>query len=145
MGKLTAISGPSVYLDANLLIYALEDLGDFGQKMRGIFARMDAGELRGVTSELSLAEVLVKPIRDGAGAIRNEYESMLASGGPLTVAPIARAILIRAAELRAGSSLRLPDAVHAATSESLGCTTFLTNDMGFLTLPSLPVMLLSDL
>jgi hypothetical protein len=30
MGKLTTISGPNVYLDANLLIYAMEDLGEFG-------------------------------------------------------------------------------------------------------------------
>jgi predicted nucleic acid-binding protein len=144
MGKLTAISGSTLYLDANLLIYAMEDLGEYGKKMRGLFARIDSGELRGVTSELSLAEVLVKPIRDGAESIRKQYETMLAVSGPLTVAPVARAALVRAAELRAASSLRLPDALHAATSELLGCTTFVTNDLAFLTLPSLPVLLLND-
>jgi hypothetical protein len=53
MGSLTAITGRTVYLDANALIYAVEDAAGLGARMRAVFARIDRGELRGVTSELS--------------------------------------------------------------------------------------------
>ena len=143
-GRLTAIAGRTVYLDANLLIYAMEDFGSVGGKVRDLFARIDAGELDGVTSELTLAEVLVKPLRDGATAIAGEYRELLDPDGPLLVTPVSRAVLVRAAEVRSSSSLKLPDAIHVATAELLGCGTLLTNDAGFLAWPASPVLLLAD-
>ena len=144
MGSLNAIVGSALYLDANALIYAVENVPGFGDKMRGVFQRIDAGELRGLTSELSLAETLVKPLRDGASATAAAYEQLLHPAGRLSVAAVSRPVLTRAAELRAAhASLKLPDAIHAATALLHGCTTFLTNDARFETVAALPVLLLS--
>jgi predicted nucleic acid-binding protein len=41
-------------------------------------------------------------------------------------------------------SLRTPDALHAATGGSCGCTLFFTNDVGFRRVPGLPVVILDD-
>jgi predicted nucleic acid-binding protein len=146
MGSLDAIVGPAVYLDANTLIYAVENVPVLGDRMRALFGRIDAGELRGLTSELSLAEALVKPVRDGARATALAYERLIDPAGRLGVVPVSRDVLVRAAELRAAhASLRLPDAIHAATSLLRGCTTFLTNDARLQSVATLPVLLLSGM
>jgi predicted nucleic acid-binding protein len=145
MGKMKDIRGPAVYFDSNTLIYAVEDLGRLGDAMRQAFERVDRGELLGVTSELSLAEVLVGPIRNSEVSIRREYEQLLNLSSGLLVLPISRSILVNAAELRAvNPPLKLPDAIHAATALQHGCTTFLTNDSRFASLSELPVFLLSQ-
>jgi predicted nucleic acid-binding protein len=101
--------------------------------------------MQAVTSELTLAEVLVKPIRDGNSTARDTYDRMLRTKPFLSVLPINRDILVDAAGLRAATSLKLPDAIHAATALLRGCTTFLTNDAGFEPVPALPVFLVSKL
>ncbi|MGB7160502.1 MAG: PIN domain-containing protein [Tepidisphaeraceae bacterium] len=146
MGSLSAIVGSTVYLDTNILIYAVENVAGFGDRVRTIFERIDRAELRGVTSELSLAELLVKPLREKQDAVRSECARLLHAGGPLVVLPISRDILVCSAELRAAhASLKLPDAIHAATAMLHGCTTFLTNDARFEAVPGLPVLLLSNI
>jgi predicted nucleic acid-binding protein len=64
MGSLSDLGGASVYLDANVFIYFLEGFAPASDFLGRLFAEIDAGRIRGVTSELTLAELLVKPIRD---------------------------------------------------------------------------------
>jgi len=56
----------------------------------------------------------------------------------------ARPTLLSAARLRAQLGLKLPDAIHAATAQVMGCTALLTNDTGFKRLPGVQLFLLSD-
>ena len=145
MGTVAVIIPPTVYLDTNIFIYAVEDFGGIGNKLRALFARFDRGELHAVTSELTLAEVLVKPIRDGNAVARDTYTRILQSTPSLTVAPVDRAVLLEAARIRSSSAMKLPDAIHAATALLAGCTTLLTNDAGFESVAGLAVLLLSRL
>jgi predicted nucleic acid-binding protein len=128
MGSLESIPGPRVYLDANIFIYYLEDFPQFAPVLDSLFRRLDRGELHAVTSELTLAEILVKPLQAADATAVSTYQSFLGGSSSLTVAPVTRDILIAAARLRAGSSLKLPDAIHAATSLQHRCTSYLTND-----------------
>ena len=146
MGSLTAIAGRTVYLDANIVIYAVEEIQPHAPKLKELFDRFDRGELHAVTSELTLAEALVKPIRDQLPQVRAAYDRLLRQSAALTIAPVTRDVLTLAAELRAAvPALKLPDAIHAATSLLRGCTTLLTNDARFETVPALPVLLLLNL
>jgi len=145
MGTLTALTGSRIYLDANVFIYAVEGLQPFAARLAGLFVRFDRGELHAITSELTVAEVLVKPVRDGNVALRDTFQQMLRSSASITMIPISRQILEHAATLRAGSSVKLPDAIHAATALLEQCATFLTNDRFFAALPGLPVLHLPDL
>jgi len=145
MGSLNTLTGDRVYLDANLFIYAMEGLPPVVARLTALFQRFDRGELHAVTSELTLAEVLVKPLRDGRLDVRDQYELMIRSSNALTVAPVSREVLLAAASLRATSNLKLPDAIHAATAFAAACTTYLTNDHQFTTIANLPVLLLPNL
>ncbi|WP_276752095.1 type II toxin-antitoxin system VapC family toxin [Chlorogloeopsis fritschii] len=53
-------------------------------------------------------------------------------------------MLRQAANIRATTNLKTPDAIHAATALSISCNQFLTNDKGFRNVPGLPVVILSE-
>jgi predicted nucleic acid-binding protein len=145
MGPLDAIAGQSVYLDTNIFIYYLEDFPQFRTIPGELFRRLDAGEIRGVTSELALAEALVKPIRQKDAASRSIYEQMFASSRGLNVLPISREMLLAAAEIRATTSMKLPDAIHFATDQVASCAKYLTNDHLLTAQGSISILVLAEL
>uniref|UniRef100_B8HZM5 Ribonuclease VapC n=1 Tax=Cyanothece sp. (strain PCC 7425 / ATCC 29141) TaxID=395961 RepID=B8HZM5_CYAP4 len=144
MALLNAIQGDRVYLDTNIWIYALEGYPAFSQELTNLFQAIDQGNLSAVTSELSLAELLVKPIQTLDVAQQDTYKQAITSSQYLSVIPVQRDILINAAILRATTSLKLPDAIHAATALITQCSTFLTNDQRFQTITGLKAVLLSQ-
>ena len=105
---------------------------------------MDHQEIDAFTSDLTLAEVLVKPFRENNVAWQRTYQEALQPSVNLKLLPISRAILIAAAQVRAQSLIKLPDAIHAATAQQVSCGSFLTNDPGFKVVKDLPVVLLSE-
>ena len=127
MGLLTTLQGDRIYFDVNVWIYGLEGYPDFVADLTALFQTIEQGRLTAVTSELSLAEALVKPMKD-----QN-----------VEILPVDRNILIKAAQLRTQNKLKLPDAIHLATAIASNCSTFLTNDQGFQNVTQLPVIILS--
>jgi len=128
LGALRKRLGPKVYLDANFFIYALEAVEPWARAAREVLGALDRGDLTAVTSELSLAECLVKPLESGRSDIAETYLELLQDHRFLTVGPVTREILVEAARLRGLSRIKLPDAIHAATALQQGCSSFLTND-----------------
>ena len=53
-------------------------------------------------------------------------------------------IVVYAADIRAKTNLKLPDAIHVATARSLGCKTLLTNDQVLCPITAPQVRLLSE-
>lgn len=139
----------NIYLDANIFIYLLEGYSDFVAILQQLTDFIDSGKLQTFTSELSVAEVLVKPIRDQNLTLQNLYEKTLQTTRSLTVCPIDRDILIQAAKFRAKSThnvIRLPDAIHLATAQAHQCKYFITNDMRLKNSPArVEILLLSDI
>lgn len=140
---MTRLLGRTVYLDANAFIYAVERVAPYAQALRPLFASIAAGDTSAVTSEITLAEVLVKPLQARDAELRVEFESALAGPG-LTVVPVSRAVLVESAHLRASSRLKLPDAIHSATARLSGCDAFLTNDTGIGAVPGVEVVRLAE-
>jgi predicted nucleic acid-binding protein len=141
---LNTIRGERVYLDTNVFIYAIEGYPEFVDELNEFFDSIDAGNMRAFTSELTLAEVLVRPLRDANLEIQTAYQQALQSSEGLEVVPVSRDVLIEAARLRAVANLRLPDAIHGATAILTGCETFLTNDRRLAAVPGVEVVLLSE-
>lgn len=139
----TIPAGSRIYLDTNIWIYALEGFAPFTSALTALFTRIDAGELTAVTSELTLAEALVKPLSLNQPHLQQLYVDTLQSSATLTMAPITREILIEAARLRANhASLKLADAVHVATSSAHHADVFVTSDARFSSVTGLKAILL---
>ena len=144
MGLLNSLHGDRIYLDVNVWIYGLEGYPDFLVDLTALFQAIEQGRLTAVTSELSLAEALVKPMKDQNLAAQAIYQQAISDRDHVEVLPVDRKILIQSAQLRTTNKLKLPDAIHLATAISSNCSTFLTNDKGFCTAKQLPVVILSD-
>jgi predicted nucleic acid-binding protein len=117
-----------VYIDANILIYIVEGNKALAPELTRIIAALDAGVLRAVSSELTLAEVLIGPLRTNDLALSAAYKAVLTSGRSLQSLPVSGAVLERSAAIRCNSITSLPDAIHLATAELAGCRYFLTED-----------------
>lgn len=114
--------------DADALIYAAVPGHPLGRRVRRLFpveATTTTGAVAGTGSVLLIAELLAKPMRDGADA---EVEALGALLGRLDLRPVDAAIAELAAALGAAHRLRAADAVHLATAVALGADRFITNN-----------------
>ena len=144
MGLSTLPSGSRLYLDTNVWIYALEGYAAFTATLTTLFARIDAGELIAITSEFTVAEVLIKPFADGNVPLQQRYTETLRDRRSLRIVPLSRDILIAAARLRAQvATLKMPDALHAATALTEGVDYLISNDARLAAVPGLQQLGLS--
>jgi predicted nucleic acid-binding protein len=144
MGLVSSLTGSSLYLDTNIFIYACEGFPEYADKLLELFETIDSGKITAVTSELTLAELLVKPFMDGNTHRQTIYRDTIQDSDLLSVYPVTRDILIEAARLRSISSLRLPDAIHIATAGFAGCNAFLTNDRRIAAVAGIKIIFLSE-
>jgi len=133
---LTAPAGSLLYLDTNCIIYSVERTAPYADILLPLWQDASIGSIRLVTSSLTLLEVIVGPLRAGDELLEVGYRRLLQQ----TTDPI----LEKAARIRATLRLRTPDAIHAATALSEGCTHLLTNDATFRRVLGLTVTLLND-
>jgi predicted nucleic acid-binding protein len=118
-----------IYLDTNVFIAAYETKQARGDHAWRVLTAIDDGEFVGVTSELTLAEILVRPLREHAYDLAQHYQDIISSSVTFVVPAVDRAVLIEAAFLRvAQSSLRLPDAIHVATARLNECSHIVSDD-----------------
>jgi predicted nucleic acid-binding protein len=114
-----------IYLDANVFIYAIEGKPEVADLLRTLFELFRRARGVGVTSELTLAEVL-------AGSLdvrRRSYLSLVPWSRIFDLQPISRDVLIETAEYRRSAGMpKLPDAIHAVTAIKSGCRTVLSAD-----------------
>ena len=125
-----------VYLDTNVFIRFVEsDATALGR----LIDRADAGRLTLTTSELTLAETLVVPMRLGRRDLIDAYEALL-SGTLIEVLPISRRILTESAAIRATIGNKGMDAIHVATAVLADCTVFVSSDAGLRLPPAIEIV-----
>lgn len=118
-----------LYLDTNVFIAMAEGANDLSSALYDLAA--DQGMASGFlcTSELALAELLVKPYRDQNNELIDLYDGWISSGSWLEVGPVDRMVLRYAAVLRQQyPAMKLPDAIHLSTAIGFGCSHCLTGD-----------------
>lgn len=119
-----------LYLDANILILLGEGQDERATLLTEIVASLQVNQTPFLcTSELTLAEVLVKPYREHNDRLITQYENWLVPGGFIQIGAVDSYVLRYAAVLRSKyKSIRLPDAIHISTAIGFGCSLFLSGD-----------------
>jgi len=142
MEWLTRLQGQVVGLDTAPLIYFIEQNPTYLEVVRAFFRAMERGDLRVVTSTLTITEVLVYPLRLGNTELAEQYRNILFAQENLTTFSVSLEIAELAAQLRASWNLRTPDAIQMATAIRGGATFFFTNDLRLPTIPNLEIIVL---
>lgn len=130
--------------DSMVFIYHLEDHLRYAPITQVVFDQWQMGKPRGVTSVITITEVLVKPIRDGNRQVAEEYRRLLSSYPHLNIVEIDQPMARRAADLRAKHGIRTPDALQIAAALSRGATGFVTNDEAVKRVQEIEVLLLDE-
>jgi len=129
-GKIDTSPDTRFYLDTNVFIEIFEGRGPLSEMLSEfLIAVENQKRQRLVTSELTLAELLVKPVALQRHDLIQVYDNWTISNSYLEVVPVVREVLRDAATLRANDkALKLPDAIHLTTARGTGCRYFLTKD-----------------
>jgi predicted nucleic acid-binding protein len=143
MGTLNILASSLIYLDTSPVIYSVEKFPEYVPLLAPLWLKLQAGEIEIVSSELILMETLVLPLRNSNTILINAYKQLLVSS-EMRLIPISLSILKQAANLRAITNIKTPDAIHAATALSLNCNQFITNDKGFRNVTDLPAVILNE-
>lgn len=144
MGRLIVPASGSVYLDANCVIYTVEKIQPYAALLDPIWQAAASVRIRVLSSELTLLETLVGPMKESNARLEAILRAFLLNSSELRLVPIDTTVLMRAAHIRATSNLKTPDAIHAATALETHAF-FVTNDPAFRRVNNLPIAILRDL
>jgi predicted nucleic acid-binding protein len=135
------VTAPRVYLDSNVFIAAYESRGARSDHAWWILDAIEANEFMAVSSELTLAEVLVRPLQEGDAELADRYREILVGEDNFSVPQVSRDVLIEAAMLRSfARSLKLPDAIHVATARLHSCRFIVSDDRRLPVAPGVTVV-----
>ena len=140
MGLITEIGVGSVAVDTAIFIYFIEENPRFLPEITPLFKEADQGKRELITSALTLLEVLVVPYRAGNRLLAERYEALLTRSRGIRLVELSHDQLRAAAQLRAATSIKTPDALQLVAAIGGGCTTFLTNDRRLPPVPGLRIL-----
>jgi predicted nucleic acid-binding protein len=118
----------TVFLDSMLFIYYFEEHPDFSAKIEKIFAAVESGSIRAITSVITLSEILIKPLATENIDLADEYKNCLSSFPHLKVLEINHHVATMAATLKAKYKIKLPDALQLGSAICGGASLFISND-----------------
>lgn len=138
--------GKTVYLDANIFIYAVEEPASINQYkdfIKQLFKFIDKGEITAITSELTLSEILVGAYNTSPELV-DVYDELITDSAFLQVFRVDREILTQSALLRSQRKISLADAIHVATAINNKAHIIITNDKKMQVPENLKKLTLSD-
>jgi predicted nucleic acid-binding protein len=132
-------SAAIVYLDSMTFIFSIEGERSVSEPATALIELLRKHPGAGITSELTLAEVLAGCEQVRSPSIRRAYFDLILWSKFVDLVPINREILCESAELRFahkhthGKKLKLPDAIHLVTAIQRRCRYFVSADKGIKT------------
>jgi len=144
VGLIAELAVSGVAVDTAIFIYFIEENPQFLPAILPLFQEADQGKRELVTSALTLLEVLVVPYRAGNRLLAERYEALLTRSRGIRLVDLSHDQLRAAAQLRAATGVKTPDALQLVAAIGAGCTTFLTNDRRLPSVPGLRVVELTS-
>jgi predicted nucleic acid-binding protein len=144
LGLIEEIGPGTVAIDTAVFIYFIEEEPRYLPLIAPLFQEADSGKRELVTSAVTLLEVLVVPYRVGDVQLAGRYELLLTRSRGVRMVDVTRDQLRAAAQLRATTGMKTPDALQIAAALSAECRAFLTNDRALPAVPGLRIAQLSS-
>ena len=139
------IHAQKAYFDTNVFIYLIENSPDHKDCINRLIQHLETIDCKIYTSDLTLAECLVKPFADNDISSQECYKKSIKTSGFLTVKQVSRSVLIDASRLRSLAKNKLPDSIHLSTALQCGCDIFVGNDKKLKTTEEIEKIILSNL
>ena len=136
--------GKRVYFDTNAIIYFLEQNVQFYDVVLEIFKLIGTDDISALTSEFTLTEILIKPIRENERALIQNIKDLLLDREFFTLTETSESLFIKAAETGGAKGLRPADAIQFTSALENHCHFFVTNDARFKSVGGLEVVYLSE-
>lgn len=135
----------SVALDTSIFIYHFKANPIYQKISREILQSVEEGIFVGVTSVITLMEILVYPLALNRVDVARKYEILLVNFPNLRVVDLDRGSAHQAAALRAHYKIKPADALQIAACKRNGAEIFITNDQRLEKLhPEMDILVLSD-
>lgn len=131
------LRGERVYLDTNLFIYVLNDTPGWAAPSLALLEACAARHIEGITGDVTLAELLVRPLQMNNAAAVSAVQDLLQHHGVITLVSHDRAAFERAALHRARHGLKMVDALQLATAQGAGARCLVSNARQFPQLPDI--------
>jgi predicted nucleic acid-binding protein len=130
-------------LDTMVFSYHLASHPRYAPLTRVVLEAIESGEVAGLITTVTLAEVLTVPAQAGDRRAMQDYELYLTHFPNLRLVVLDAALARETALVRAVSKLRVPDAVQVAAARLAGADGIVTNDrrwLGRVTQPALVML-----
>jgi len=132
-------------LDTMVFSYHLSNHPRYAPLSATVLEAIESGETMGLTSTITIAELLTVPAQSGLRRALQEYELYLTHFPNLRIVTLDLALAREAALVRADTRLRMPDAIQIAAAQLANADGIVTNDkrwVGRITQPT--IVLLDD-
>ncbi len=129
-----------VGIDANVLIYLIEDRGVWAERAAGLFSEMTQRRITPVCSALAATEILQHPLPQKEALLVSWYQELLFSESTIVFVPVTVPAATYAAYLAARYDLKTPDAVHIECVLFGKATAFVTADKGIKNISELEII-----
>lgn len=149
MGKIKEIASRLkdkniIALDTMIFIYHFERHKVYQDITWEIFSSIENGAKKGITSIISLLEILIKPKKGNYPDLVEEYKFLFRTFPNLKVVNVDEEVVNHASTLRAKYNIKIPDAIQIATAISNNAEVYLTNDGSVKKVNEIETIILDD-
>lgn len=134
-----------VGLDTMVFIYHFENNQKYSSLTFSILDSLEKGKFKGITSTLTLLEILVKPKKANNQFINERYKLILQNFPNLEIKSLDEEIAEIAASIRGKYNINTPDAIQIATALHSKADVFITNDFQLQKIPEIKISLLENM
>ncbi|WP_226986121.1 type II toxin-antitoxin system VapC family toxin [Ramlibacter tataouinensis] len=124
-------AGRRVYFDTNIFIYVLGASQRYAALCLELLQACARQRILGCTGDVTLAELLVKPLQANDAQAVAAVRELLVEDGSIALHSHSRKAFERAAALRARHGLKMVHALQLATALEAGATCLVSNDRQF--------------
>lgn len=136
--------GKLIGVDASIFIYFIEENPNYLELLKGFFKKNKEGEIKIVTSTITLLELLVQPLKQSRNDLIEKYKKIFEESENIELIDLSPEISEISAKIRAKKGIRTPDAVHIGTSIYCNADFFLTNDKRLKSVEDISIVILDE-